>query len=35
MGLDAIAEHLVLGPRTLQRQLESHGAGFRAIVNQV
>jgi AraC-like DNA-binding protein len=35
VSLDSIAEHLMLGPRTLQRQLESHSAGFRAIVNQV
>lgn len=34
-SLDSIAEYLDLGPRSLQRQLESDGAGFRAIVNQV
>ena len=35
VSLDAIAEHLALGPRTLQKQLASHGVHFRAIVNQV
>ena len=35
VSLDAIAERLGLGPRTLQRQLESHGLRFREIVSQV